>query len=261
MKNGLLALTSALCIATTLPTSAALIDLGNGLVDDTSQNITWLQDANLVKTSCDANNALWQAFDPLALDPAQRSGNTKQEICVGVGGREGGRLNWFEAEAWIAVLNAQNYLGYNDWRQPITNQPDATCSDTDSNGQGYNYRCTGSELGYIFNSAAPDGLGNPNDLDNNCYPGSGGPYCLQNNGPFTNMQSFAYWSGTEYAPDPSYAAWLFSTNYGIQGGYYKDNYDSYVWAVRSGQSAAAPTQPVPALGGLGLGLLGLLLAA
>jgi len=43
---------------------AALNDLGNGLVNDTTLNITWMKDANLVKSSCDANDALWQAFDP-----------------------------------------------------------------------------------------------------------------------------------------------------------------------------------------------------
>ena len=41
---------------------AALNDLGNGLVNDDVLDITWMQDANLVKTSCDANNALWQAL-------------------------------------------------------------------------------------------------------------------------------------------------------------------------------------------------------
>ena len=104
---------------------AALNDLGNGLVNDTTLNITWMQDANLVKTSCDANNALWQAFDPAALPAAEQSGRTKAQICTA-----NGTLNWFEAEAWMAVLNAQNYLGHNDWRQPATPQPDLTCEST-----------------------------------------------------------------------------------------------------------------------------------
>jgi len=48
---------------------AALNDLGNGLVGDTTLNITWMQDANLVKTSCDAISGaeknLWDAFATL----------------------------------------------------------------------------------------------------------------------------------------------------------------------------------------------------
>jgi len=249
--------------------NAALNDLGNGLVNDTSLNITWMKDANLVKTSCDANNALWQAFDPSTLPAAQQSGRTKAQICTA-----NGTLNWFEAEAWMSVLNAQNYLGYNDWRQPSTTQPDASCeSQVPAGGgnpaQGFGYNCTGSELGNLFNVS----LNNPNDagtgatggtVGTGCFVGTGGTApadCFQTVGPFSNAQSFAYWSGVEYAPVTT-DAWDFNTRYGFQNYFGKGNDGLFVWPVRSGQSVVAPVTPqnVPSLSIWGLGIMSLLLA-
>ncbi len=235
---------------------AALNDLGNGLVSDTTLDITWMKDANLVKTSCDANNALWQAFDPSALPAVEQSGRTKAQICTA-----NGTLNWFEAEAWMAVLNAQSYLGYNDWRQPATAQPDAACSGQFVHGgfpdQGYGYNCAnvGSELNHLFYTS----LINPNDLDDSCVGTA--PHCFQNTMHFDNAQSFAYWSGSEYAPNTSFA-WVFNTNGGFQGYVYKVSDILFVWPVRSGQSVVAPVTPqhVPTLSIWGLGIMSLLLA-
>lgn len=210
------------------PAGAALDDLGNGLVNDTTQDITWLKDANLVKTSCDADNALWQAFEPSSV--ANNSGRSKAAICG-----DNGRLNWYEAEAWVAVLNTQNYLGHSDWRQPATGQPDPTCSGYTDDGvdNDSGYRCEGSELGHLFNVT----LGNPNDLDDDCYS-SAPDRCLQNKGPFDHFQPSIYWSGTEYAPAPT-GAWFFITGDGIQDRYAKGFPNGYVWPVRSGQSAVS----------------------
>ena len=62
---------------------AALIDRGNGLIYDSSRNITWLQDANLAKTS---------GFD------------------------DDGRMTWDEAMNWASALD---FSGYSDWRLPL----------------------------------------------------------------------------------------------------------------------------------------------
>ena len=45
-------------------------------------------------------------------------------------------------------MNANVYLGYNDWRLPVTLAPDTTCTNP-SGTQVYN-GCTGSELGHLF---------------------------------------------------------------------------------------------------------------
>lgn len=239
MKKRLLVLSAVVALFAAVPANAALTPGASGLINDTTLNITWLQDANLVKTSCDANNALWQAFDPSALPAPEQSGRTKSDIC----NTWDGRLNWYEAEAWIGIMNAQSYLGYNDWRQPVITQPDATCSLADPSGQNYGFRCTGSELGHLFNVS----LGNPNELDNSCFGVDRfgvDPYCLQNTGPFSNMQSFGYWSGTEYAPLPA-NAWSFYTSYGLQGTASKASSDLSVWPVRGGRSTASLVLPKP----------------
>jgi hypothetical protein len=78
-------------------------------------------------------------------------------------------------------------------------------------------------------------------------------YCLTNTGPFSNLQSTDYWSATEYAPSTN-LAWIFNMHYGIQYDYFK-TYNSYAWAVQSGDVSAVP---VPAaLWLFGSGLLGL----
>ena len=71
---------------------------------------------------------------------------------------------------------------------------------------------------------------------------------------FLHVQPDFYWSGLEYAPDPS-VAWLFFFRRGGQGAGDRCN-GFYAWAVRPGDVAAAPlpgTAVLMALGLLGLG--------
>ena len=56
---------------------------------------------------------------------------------------------------------------------------------------------------------------------------------------FTNVQSFMYWSGSEFEPDPSQRAWIFNTTQGLQDYSYKGT-QFYAWAVRPGDVAAVP---------------------
>jgi hypothetical protein len=132
-------------------------------------------------------------------------------------------MTWNQAQSWVAAMNAANYLGYSDWRLPVTSQPDASCG-SQTGGVSYGYNCTGSELGHLFYQA----LGaNASELAK-----------------FSNVRPDTYWS-TEYAPFPNYA-WAFwpapTAGYGIQDRQLKTN-KFLVWAVRSGDVAALP-QPV-----------------
>ena len=244
MKKGLLALSAVVALSSAVPTHAALTPGAPGLINDTTLNITWLQDANLVKTSCDANNALWQAFDPSALPAPEQSGRTKSDIC----NTDNGRLNWYEAEAWIGIMNAQSYLGYSDWRQPTTGPVNGSTFNyffgyDGTFDSGFNVSApgtphagsTGSELAHLFynslgNSAFYDTAGG----DQSATYCTGPNACLQNTGPFSNMQAFVYWSGTEYAPNPT-NAWNFNTNNGNQNNNNKDNNNLFVWPVRGGE--------------------------
>src|SRR5208283_5347651 len=84
----------ALVITSLLPLSAhaALIDRGNGLIYDSDLNITWLENANLA------------------------SQNTFGVSGVGASGQ----MSWYTALNWVAAMNADNYLGYSNWRLPQT---------------------------------------------------------------------------------------------------------------------------------------------
>lgn len=69
---------------------------------------------------------------------------------------------------------------------------------------------------------------------------------------FSNVQSYAYWSGLEYAPDTGFA-WGFGTSNGYQGNGDK-NLAMYAVAVHPGDVAATVPEPQTlALMPLGLG--------
>jgi len=203
----------ALCVAglslVTLPSQAALVSvLGGQAASDTDLGITWIANANLADT-----------------------------MDFGVSGINGnGTMTWDTANEWIAAMNADNYLGFSDWRLPTTLQPDATCAQ--QSGASFGGNCTGSEMGHLANV---EGVNS-----------DGGPAAVVL-GIFTNVLPTPYWSSTEFAPDPT-DAWTLSFNGGDQriGG--KDSFN-LVWAVRTGVSAV----PIPATVWLfGSGLLGLI---
>ena len=150
-----------------------------------------------------------------------------------------GTMNWNTAQSWIGAMNASNsgtgYLGFSDWR--LANA-DPSC--------GFSYNCTGSEMGHLFYNELGGVAGQSILITHNT-----------NLNLFQNVQSYYYWSGTEYAPNPS-NAWTF-TSHGGQDAPSKNNL-LFAWAVRPGQIAAV-TAPVPepeiyAMLLAGLGLLG-----
>ena len=189
-------LLSAACLVSVA--NATLIDRGNGMIYDSTQNITWLQDANLAQTRGDDTDGL---------------------------------MTWDNSVAWAAGLSVG---GFKDWR--LFNA-DPSC--------GFNFNCTGNELGHLFYNEFGVTLGNSIST----ATGAG----LANLNLFTNVQSFVYWSGTEYAPNTDFA-WLFITDFGGQSNGVK-NSNNYAWAVRDGDVAAVPEPGVLAM--FGLGLLGL----
>ena len=129
-------------------------------------------------------------------------------------------MNWADANSWAAGLTVD---GVDGWR--LANSD--TCS-------GYN--CTGSEMGNMFYNV----LGNT--------AGS-----LSNTGPFSNVQSSAYWMAVEYVPNTS-ESWFYGMDSGYQAHYDKEGV-FYAWAVQSGDITAVP---VPAAAWLfGSGLIGL----
>ena len=86
-------------------------------------------------------------------------------------------------------------------------------------------------------------LGNRSGVDATGTPrggASGIDWGLVNTGPFTGLQS-AYWSGTEYTPNPVFA-WGFRTSDGDQFGELKDG-QFFAMAVRPGDVAGMVPEP------------------
>jgi hypothetical protein len=222
---------------------------GVQLVYDDVQNLTWTRDANLFKTQYDADSGV--VADIIAAVPTITSGNGTHNVVAGDFNTTNGRMTWYGAMAWVEWLGSTGYAGADDWRLPAI---------IDTGAAGCQFAYVGTDCGYNVDTATGelaslwyDTLGNIALYDtsgNQPQPGWG----LSNTGPFgTSMQSFVYWSGTEYAPSPG-LAWLFFTFNGLQDSNDKDN-QYYGWAVRPGQIAAAPLPGTALLMALGFGAM------
>jgi hypothetical protein len=117
---------------------------------------------------------------------------------------------------------------------------------------GYNITSAETEMSHMFYVT----LGNTGYFTKSggltsCY----GKSCLDNTGPFSNLQPYSYWSGTEYEKYPAYA-WNFQMDTGSQTASTKNTLFAYAWAVSPGDVAAVPEAHTYGLMLAGLGLVG-----
>ena len=203
---------SVLMLGLASTAQATLFDRGGGMIYDSDQDLTWLQDANYAVTSgyAVANAENDGGYDDIFTD---------------------GRMGWDAANTWA---NNLVYGGLSDWRlASVTDSGTAGCNWSNSGTDcGYNIDTSGSELGYMWY----DILGNTPycNTSGTCnQAGWGLTSTSADSVNFLNLQSSYYWSGTEYAPNTN-IAWNFGTNDGNQGYYNKVN-EFYAWAVRSGE--------------------------
>ena len=211
----------ALALTASTQANAILIDRGDGMIYDSDQDITWLQDANYAQTS---------GYD------------------------DDGRMTWDEASTWAGNLN---YGGFDDWRLPAAYDIDGDGCQFSYSGSdcGFNLASEASEIGYLFyqvlgNIAYFDTDGNPNQ------PGYGLSSTGADGVEFENFQTLMYWTGfneTDYNPA---SVWTFQPSNGLQRRGSK-NEEWYAWAVRDGDVGKVPEPGTLALtaGGL-LCLLG-----
>ncbi len=228
-------------IGLSVPAHAVLMDRGNGLIYDSDQNITWLQNVNLAGTNYPANT-------------------------FGVPGvLSSGQMAWSTSLEWVAGMNKNSFLGISNWRLPKT---------LPVNGSSYNYAfeddgsvdmgCNisapgsrypyskGSELAYMYY----------NNLGYKCeYALNGNSqigYGVTNTGaPFINLDKLPvpgaptvwviFWSSTPYAGPSTYEAgdideWSFRFDVGFQYAYNVDH-GFYVWPVVDGDPANPNGQP------------------
>ncbi len=183
---------------------------------DTTLNVTWLRDAN-----------------------------------KNVGNGNGGLMDWNTATTWAAnLVTGSGATAISDWRLPaMAANPNDGVSYDGSTSRGYNVPTNSSEMASLFYGT----LGNKAyfDTSGTAQTGNG----LTNAGSFQNMQSIAYWLGTEYAPVTS-GAWEFVIATGFQSASMK-NVQVSAMAVRTGDVLAPVPEPETyAMLLAGLGVLG-----
>lgn len=165
------------------PAGATAIPGADGMtVYDTVNNVTWLADANLAAT----NRFTLPLCAPSAGQP-----------CVNASGS----MNYAAAVAWVAAMNAANYLGHSNWQLPTTPPNDSGCSKIGPNGNSFGYGCAASALGSLYYGTLA--LHAPNTAV---------PIPSNLVGPFLNLQPYLYWSQTS-AGSGGYATFSFSTGW------------------------------------------------
>ena len=182
-------------------------------VYDTVNNISWLADANLAATN------------RFGLASCKGAG---PQPCVNASGS----MQYQGAAAWIAAMNAANYLGHTNWQLPTSPTTDSGCGKVGPQGNSFGFGCTLNALGSLYYNGL--GLKPPN---------TAAPIPNEAAGPFNNFQPDLYWS---QSPGMGGNA-TFSFNSGFQGANTVDNF-LYVLPMIPGKIPGTP-----AAGGTGSG--------
>jgi hypothetical protein len=190
---------------------------------DTTQNLTWLADANLAATKGVSASGLVLGFSPF----------------LGAVGAP---------DTAVGIAYAANVYGIDGWQLPSVAlgneiykevcEPGRTTCDVIPTGR-YSVIPGSSQLQQLMEVA----LGNRSSIN--------GGYTLENTGPFKNLQTGLYWSSKFMATTGSYSGWAYDTATGqhVQQPYFANG---YAWLVRAGDVAAVPEPQTAALWALGL---------
>ncbi len=211
-------LTTAAVLAISLSTGAqaSLVARTGGMVYDTVNNITWAADANLFQTQAASNanlvSEIIAANGGVIHDTPNTYDNGTYTLTTADFDTTTGAMTWWGAQAWANNLTLGGVTG---WSLPSTPV------------ESFGYNVTSSQMGDLFYNQL--GVSADNSIATSTNPN----YNL-----FTNVQSFVYWSGSEYAPNPD-GAWDFTTLNGYQSSHLKGS-QLYAWAVRPGDVAAVP---------------------
>jgi len=170
-----------------------LVLIPNGeTVYDVVNQVTWLADANLAR---DFRFGL-----PICV--------TSSEVpCVNASGS----MNYGSATAWVAAMNAANYLGHSNWQLPTTPMTEPCAGKPGTMGNSFGFDCDANALGYLYYKAL--GFKAPNTAV---------PIPFDIVWPFINFQPGLYWSNTPSGVNNGIAVFSFAT--GAQGGSTQDDY-------------------------------------
>ena len=212
-------LTTAAVLAISLSTGAqaSLVARTGGMVYDTVNNITWAADANLFQTQAASNanlvSEIIAANGGVIHDTPNGYDNGTYTLTTADFDTTTGRMTWWGAQAWANNLTLGGVTG---WSLPSTPIED------------FGYNVTSSQMGDLFYNQLGVSAGSSIATSTN-----------SNYNLFTNVQIFSYWSGSEYAPNPS-SAWGVATDVGYQYHNLSKGDQLYAWAVRPGDVAAVP---------------------
>lgn len=199
------------CGLSTLQAGATLVLSADGItVYDTVNNVTWLADFNLPRSN---------RFGM----PACTGTNVGVQACI----NPSGSMNYGAAAAWVAAMNAANYLGQSNWQLPTTPLLDGDCGKTGPNGQSFGFGCTAGALDTIYNNV---GLKSPNTAV---------PIPANGAGPFSNLQPYLYWSQSVSSAGASSGNATFSFATGWQGANTLPNF-LYLWPMIPGKLPSTP---------------------
>jgi hypothetical protein len=110
-------------------------------------------------------------------------------------------MRYDAAVAWVAAMNAANFLGHSNWQLPTSPAIDNNCGRKGPNGQSFGFGCTVSAYATLYN-----GLGfKP--------PNTAVPIPANAVGPFSNIQPYLYWSQTAGPPPSGNYTFAFSTGW------------------------------------------------
>ncbi len=218
MKN--LLLLALIGFSLTSTAQAALIARGTDMVYDDVNNITWASDAKLFQTQAASNpnlvSEIIAANGGVIHDTPNNYDHGTYTLTTADFNTSSGAMTWWGAQAWANNLSLGGVTG---WTLPST--ADA------ANPDNWGYNIDTSQMGDLFYNQLGGVAGTEITKTHNAN------YNL-----FSNVQSYLYWSGSEYAPDPS-TAWYFYTSIGTQDYNWKVG-PLYAWPVRPGDVAVVP---------------------
>ena len=165
-------------------------------VYDVVNKVTWLADGDLPAT------------EQFGIPLCDSSSTESTDPCVNASGS----MNYESATAWVAALNAQNYLGHSNWQLPTAPTTDHSCAEKGPLGNSFGFGCDANALGYLYYKAL--GFKAPNTVI---------PIPFDRVGPFRNFQPSLYWSPTPGDGTPGSLA-VFSFASGAQGGSTRDDF-------------------------------------
>jgi hypothetical protein len=206
---------------------AALVDVGNGLINHPAANLTWVADANLFLTMATADATLVTQVLAAWTDgpiPTLAGDGTTHTIVAADFNAATGKMNWYGARAWVNYLKVTHYKGYSDWRLPEVGTASLQTGGCLICVPGDGFAVNSSEWWRLFFEELGGTAHVPIATSNN------GSYAF-----FQNIEGDAFWGNARNGTDTA----LFRDG-GEQIRDQSNNVGFRAWAVRDGQSVANP---------------------